>query len=306
MTVQVEWTLDALLGAFEQHLRRTCGASDCTIPGYCRYVRQFLRAVFADDQIVLTRLRPPDVIEFISVATTHYRPRTVKLAATALRSFLRFLRLQGICQARLDEAVPTAASWRLSTLPRYLREDQLQALLASLDGSTPRARRDRAMVLCLSALGLRASEVAKLRLEDIDWRAGTVHIRTRKTRRGAVLPLPREVGGAIAAYLRAGRPSKQERHVFVLHGRAVGSPIRSHVVGHAVRRALLRAGIAAPSCGTHLLRHTLATRMVRHGASLKEIADVLGHRSLDTTAIYAKVDISSLGQVALPWPEVAS
>ncbi len=161
------------------------------------------------------------------------------------------------------------------------------------------------MILCLSTLGLRASEVADLKLEDINWRAGLLHVRKRKSGRGSVLPLPHKLGRAITAYLRTGRPETRDRHVFLLHGGAIGMPIRSHVVAHAVRRALLRAGIDAPTWGSHLLRHTLATRMVRHGATLKEIADVLGHRAVDTTAIYAKVDVSSLAEVALPWPEVS-
>lgn len=159
-------------------------------------------------------------------------------------------------------------------------------------------------MLCLGSLGLRAAEVAGLHLEDLDWRASTVHVRTRKTRRGDVLPMPRDVGQALVAYLRDGRPTAEDRHVFLVE--RSGAPLRARAIRDVVRAALRRAGIAGlASTGSHVLRHTLATRMIRHGATLKEIADVLGHRCLDTTTIYAKVDLPALADVGLPWPEVA-
>ena len=149
------------------------------------------------------------------------------------------------------------------------------------------------------------AEVADLRLDDIDWRAGTIHIRAHKTRRAGVLPLPRDVGRAIVAYLRVERPKTTERCVFLLHGSdGRSSPFGRGRVSGIVARALRRAGIRAPIFGAHVLRHTLASRMVRRGTSLKEVADFLGHRSLDTTAIYAKLDLPALRDVALPWPEV--
>jgi site-specific recombinase XerD len=151
---------------------------------------------------------------------------------------------------------------------------------------------------------LRAGELAALELEDIDWREGTVRIRTRKTGRGAILPLPQNAGEAIVAYLRSGRPKTHDRHVFVLHRGAVGAAVSGPLVARVVRQALHRAGISPPTSGAHLLRHTLATRMVQAGAHLGEVADILGHRSLNTTATYAKVDLPSLGDVPLPWPEV--
>jgi site-specific recombinase XerD len=249
------------------------------------------------------RIRPCDVVDFVTAKSAHLQPRSVQLVATALRAFFRFLRIEGVCEARLTEAVPTVAAWRLSTLPRSLGDEQLRQVLAALDDSTARGFRDRAIILCLSGLGLRAGEVAGLHLEDLDWRAGTLQIRTRKTRRGALLPLPSEIGHALVAYLRAGRPPTQERHVFVVH-RGSCAPMTSRAIRDVVRSALRRAGVAAPTTGSHLLRHTLATRLIRRGASLKEIADLLGHRSLDTTAIYAKVDLPSLRDVAVPWPEV--
>jgi len=303
VTTRCDWTADALTGAFTDYQKRTRATCAHSLRKYARYVRRFLVGTFGEGPCDVARLGATDVVEFISARTAEYRPGTVKEVATALRQFFRFLRAAGISDTRLDEAVPTVAKWRLSTLPRYLTKDEHQQLLSSLDGSTACALRDRAIILCLSALGLRASEVAALELEDIDWRVGTVHLRTRKTGRGALLPLPRAAGDAIVAYLRGGRPTTHDRHVFVLHRGSVGAAVSGPLVARVVRQALLGTGIAAPTHGAHLLRHTLATRMIQGGAHLDEIAAVLGHRSLNTTAIYAKVDLASLGEVALPWPE---
>ena len=154
-------------------------------------------------------------------------------------------------------------------------------------------------------MGLRPGEVADLRLDDIDWRGGTIEVRTRKNRRGALLPLPHVVGQALVDYLSGERPVTDERRVFVQHlGVHCGKPISSTAVSGVVARALRRAAVDAPLAGAYVFRHTVASRMVQQGASLKEVADLLGHRSLDTTTIYAKLDLPRLREVALPWPEV--
>jgi site-specific recombinase XerD len=292
MTVNGPWTLDVLVASFVQHQQRTRGTSAHTLRRLERDVRQFLRAALGDDPVDPARLCASDVIAFISASAARYRPRTVKETATSLRWLFRFLRFEGLCDGRLDEVVPTVAGWRLATVPRGLSERDLDRLLASLDGSTACARRDRAMIVVLAFLGLRAGELAGLRLDDIDWRAGTVHIRTRKTGGGALLPLPHQAGRAIVAYLRHGRPKTADRHVFVVHQGRVGAAISGPFVAGVVRRAVLRAGIVTPAYGAHALRHALATRMLC--------------RSLDTTAVYAKVDLPALRDVALPWPEVRS
>ena len=194
----------------------------------------------------------------------------------------------------------------MAGLPRYLDDDQLAQLLASLDGSGPYGRRDRAIVVCLASLGFRPGELAALRLEDVDWRAGTVLVRQRKSGRGAVVPLPTEAGRAIVAYLRLERPATDGRTLFVQHRAARrGRPLTSGAVSEVVVRALRRARGEVPLEGAYVLRHTVAGRLVRRGASLKEVADFLGHRSLDTTAIYAKLDLPALREVALPWPKGA-
>ncbi len=306
MKSQEKVTSDALVEAFQEHLQRARGTDRRSRHLYGRYVRAFLGEVFGDGPVDVVVLSAPDVIRFITSLVDRYRPGTMRGVTSALRSFFRFLRLQGLRDDRLDEAVPSVAERKLLGLPHYLDDEQFERLLSSLSCSTPRACRDRAIVLCAARLGLRASEVAMIQLEDIDWREGILHVRKRKNGRGAVLPLPHDAGQAIVAYLRKGRPRTRSRHVFVLHHLRVGAPATSGVVSEAVRNALQEADIEAPSHGAHLLRHTLATRLIRRGASLKEIADLLGHRCLASTQVYAKLDLASLREVAQPWPEVAS
>lgn len=304
MMVQELWSLDTLVEAYKQHQRGARGLREQTLHGYEKFVRLLVRAALGDDPIDLARLSPSDVMEFVASLRGRYSPRSIKTVRTALRSFFRFLRVEGLCDERLEAAIPTVGHWRLSTLPRHLSDQQVMQLLASFDTSKPFGLRDRAIILCLATLGLRPREVAELRLEDIDWRRGTVRLRTRKTRRGAVLPLPHTAGCAIVAYLRGERPTTEERRVFVQHlGAHRGEPISSNAVSAVVVRALRRAGVQAPLAGAYVLRHTVASRMVRRGASLKEVADVLGHRCLDSATIYAKLDLPALREVSLPWPE---
>lgn len=306
MTSRDRLTVEAVLAAFDEYLRRTRGVCPEVRHNYARFVRAFLEAVFSGGEDVdLARVAVRDVVDFIVVSTRRYRPATVQLAATSLRSFFRFARASGLRADRLDDAVPTVPRRRAS-LPRHLDAMRFAALLASLDASSSQGLRDRAIILCVARLGLRASEVARLRLEDIDWRNGTVQVVTRKTGHGALLPLPADLGDALAGYLQHGRPDTQARQVFVVHRQRVGAPITRQLVGDAVDRAIRRAGIDAPMRGANLLRHSLATDLLTHAASMKEIADVFGHASLATTSIYASVDVAALRQAALPWPQVTS
>lgn len=306
MEVCDEQRLDELVSAFQEYLRRTRGVSPDERRKRARHVRVFIKYVSGDDPVDVRVFSTPDVISFIKSLVDRYRPRTIAHVCTSLRSFFRFLRVAGLRDDRLDEAVPGVVFRRLGGLPRYLDPRLLEQFISALDRSTPCARRDRAMILCVARLGLRASEVVRIRLEDIDWRAGMLHVPTRKTGRGALLPLATEVGEAVAAYLKDGRPKTRSRHVFVLHHKRVGEPTTQQTMHDAMRFALGKAGIDAPVRGPNLLRHTLATRLVRSGASLKEVADLLGHRRLETTQIYAKLDLESLREVAQPWPEVVS
>jgi len=223
-----------------------------------------------------------------------------------LRCFLRSLQLQGLCDARLVASVPSVRSWKLSHIPRLLSEEQLRLLLVSFDRSKGLGRRDYAMALCMAHLGLRAGEVARLCLDDIDWRNGILRIEGGKGRRCHILPLPAELGRAVVAYLKRGRPYTAHRRLFLRHTAPVGEPLRAGAVARAIWRAHQRGQVGAAWKGSHALRHTAATRLLHAGASLKEIADILGHRNIDSTAIYAKVDLPRLTEVALPWPELRS
>ena len=305
MTVHGSWTLDRLVEEYTQQQRRTRGLRPQTLRDRARLVRILIRAALGTDPVDPALLAPADVVAFITSLQGRFSPGSMRTVRSTLRSFFRFLRFQGFCGDELEAALPAVAYWRRATLPRSLTDQQVQQVLGSFDTSSPCRQRDHAIVQCLSTLGLRPGEVADLYLDDIDWRGGTLELRTRKNRRGAVLPLPRVVGQALVDYLSGERPATDERRVFVQHlGARRGKPISSTAVSGVVARALRRAAVDAPLAGAYLFRHTVASRMVQQGASLKEVADVLGHRSLDTTTIYAKLDLPRLREVALPWPEV--
>jgi len=289
-----------VLAAFEAHLRTGRGAASATCRGYTFFVGEFLRATFATGPLQFLEISAHHVISYVADRAARSSPGTAKLATTALRSFLHYLQMQGLCPEHLVDAVPIVAFWKRSRLPKILTDEQLGAFLRAFDRTTAIGRRDYAMALCLAHLGLRAVDVAGLALDDIDWRRGTVRL-GGKPRRESLLPLPATVGRAIVAYLRRGRPATSDRGVFVRHVAPIRSLDRGGVRA-AIRKAFDRTGLPVPSKGSHVLRHTAATRMLRSGASLKDIADVLRHRSLDTTVIYAKVDLPRLTQVALPWP----
>lgn len=302
MMIHGRWTVETLLVSFDEHLRRTRGVCAGTRGNYVRFTRGLLETVFADGPVEPADICVRDVVDFVGVLTGRYRPATVELAATSLRSFFRFLRAQSLRADRLEDAVPMMPR-RRTGLVRHLDPGRFEQLIASLESSTPRGLRDRAIILCMARLGLRASEVVQLRLDDVDWRNATVRVRVRKTGHGALLPLPDEVGAALARYLRHARPDTRTQQVFVLHRQRVGAPISSSIVGRAVDNALRHAGVVAPMRGANLLRHSLATELLDHGASLREIADLFGHTSLATTRIYASVDLAALREVALPWPQ---
>lgn len=305
MSVGLEWTREAALATFDDHLRRTRGVGERTRVNYARFVRAYLEERFPDGRVDIGELDVRGVTAFIGNTSLRYQPRTVQLAATSLRSFFRFLRSQGLGHEGLEDAVPMVPH-RRSGLVRHLDSSVLQALLGSLPSSTARDLRDRAIILCVARLGLRPGEVCRLRLDDIDWREGVLVVRARKTGHGARLPITAEVGQALAEYLQDGRPATSAREVFVLLHLRPGAPIRSDIVGRAVDLALTRAGIAAPTRGGNLLRHSLATDLQARGVGLGEIASLLGHSCLATTRIYAAVDIHALRQVAMPWPGATS
>ena len=286
---------------YEEHLREACGLSQSTIINYVPFVLDFLKECFGTGRVVWSELCAHDVVRFVERQARRLHPKRSKLLTSALRSFFRFARYRGKVKLDLGAAVPVVPHWTMTTVPRAIPADQVRQLLNSINRTTPVGLRDYAVLLLLARLGLRASEAAFLELDDINWKAGQLSIRG-KAGKGCDLPLPAEVGKAIAAYLRSGRPQSASRRVF-LRARA---PIRgfrgASGVGSIVRHRLQRAGIDAPTHGAHQFRHGLACELLRQGASLGEIGEVLGHQSPETTRIYAKVDFEALRTLALPWP----
>ncbi|MEK7301793.1 MAG: site-specific integrase [Pseudomonadota bacterium] len=272
-----------------------------TIINYVPFIRGFLEGRFGHGRVTLSRLCAGDVVRFVQRQAPYLHLKVAKLMTSALRSFLRYARYLGEVTLDLAAAVPIVANWSMTSIPRAISADHVRQLLASIDRHTALGRRDYAVLLLLAWLGLRASEVAFLELDDIDWKTGRLAVRSKGAQR-LELPLPTEVGKAIVAYLRHGRPLSTSRRVFL----RAKAPIRGFQgasgVGSIVRHSLKRAGINAPTTGAHQFRHGLATEMLRQGASLGEIGELLGHRHPQTTMIYSKVDLKALRTLALPWP----
>ena len=266
-----------------------------TVTNYVRSLRVFLRE---HTDRPLEAIEPRDVSRFMTRQCRRSSSRGLERMATSLRSFFRFALIEGLITAPLDQAVPSAARWSVAGLPRGLAPAQVAALFASCDRATPIGRRDYAILVLLVRLGLRAAEAAGLQLEDIDWRAGEIVVRG-KGHTEERLPLPADVGDALAAYLRHDRPRRPEREVFL----RASAPLRGLApqgLSEVVRAASERSGLG--SFGAHRLRHTAGTQMLRAGASLTEVAQVLRHRRVATTAMYAKVDHQALRTLAPPWP----
>lgn len=294
--------VEKIVEEFSAHLRDTRGAANSTCAISARYTREFLADQFGHQEIDFSGIESSAIVAFFAARGGRWTPGSMKVAATSLRRFFRYLQMLGHVDSRLVHAVPKIAGWRLASVPRVLTDEQVNALLASFDRSTPVGLRGYATTMCLARLGLRACEISALTLGDIAWRAGTITIPATKTRRADVLPLPAPVARAILAYLRHGRPAVSTRQIFVRHATPTGAT-GPGIVRAAVRNAGARAGFAADAVGPNVLRHTVATRLLHSGATMKDVADVLRHRSIDTAAIYAKVDVDSLRKVAGPWPK---
>jgi len=282
-------------------LRDALGAADATRARHLPIVRRFIAACAGPDASDWTGVFAQQVTEFICGEAAQRTGHGRKAPACATRSFLRFLPWRGAAPSALDRAIPSVRRARHASLPQHLSSEQLAQLLEPAAAPRPAQYRDRATLLLLARLGLRASDVAALEFDDLDWRTGQLRLRAGKCRRERMLPLPQEVGAALVEYLQHGRPSCQERRGFL----ALTDPVRAFhpaAVTRIVQRNLKRAGIPLGRLtGAHMLRHTAASRMVNRGASFKDVADVLGHRSLQTTGIYAKLDLDALAGMALPW-----
>jgi len=287
--------------SFTQYLVEERNLSQVTLRKILRFVRQFLTRRFGKGPILLDKLRPRDSTNFILRYPHSISPVYTKSIVSALRSFFRFLRLRGDIVIDLAASVPVVANWQFSTVPKYISPEQIERLLQSCDQNTIVGQRSYAILLLLVRLGLRASEVANITLDDIDWEAGEIIIRGKGSRRDR-LPLLYDVGKAMATYLRHGRPSCSMRQVFIRINAPHRRPITYDAIYRTVRCAFERAGVQAPQKSPHILRHSLATEMLRKGASLAEISQILRHRSLNTTKIYTKIDLEALRTLVQPWP----
>jgi site-specific recombinase XerD len=292
--------LGVVLDQYRTWLVDERGLAPSTVLRYVNTARRFLsEQALADDVFTPTGLTGRDVNAFLLRECARVSAGSAKGRVAELRSVLRFLYLQDITPLRLGTAVPPVGGWRLATLPPpAMSATDVQLLLDTCERSTPVGVRDFAMMMLVARLGLRSIEIARLELRDVDWRSGELVVRG-KARRHDRLPLPAEVGEALVAYLSSGRNPADAVHVF-LTCRAPRGPIRADLVGDVVERACLRAGL--PHVGPHRLRHALAGELLRQGAGLVAIGQVLRHRDLATTALYAKVDLGALRQVAQPWP----
>lgn len=286
---------EALMDSFGSYLLSERGLTAGTVRGYVAHATRFVTGLAPGE---LGQVTPAEITTAVLD-----RSATVSVSATqnfvaGLRAFLRFCFIEGLVEVDLSQAALAVTGRRRSCLPQGISSDEAAALLASCDRRTGIGRRDYAMLITLLRLGLRRGEVAGIRLEDIDWRAGELVV-VGKGARSDRLPLPADVGGAIAAYLTRGRPATDRREVF-LRARAPFEPIAPGTVASTVRRACRRAGL--PEVGSHALRHTVACAMVAAQVPLPQIAQVLRHRSLQSTAIYARVDLDQLRALAQPWP----
>jgi site-specific recombinase XerD len=291
-----------ILKSFGEWMRMQRGTSDLTLYNYSLTIRALFNR-FGEDpsQLDAHRLR-----QFVLIQSGEKGWAAAKRTTTALRMYLRFLITDGRCREGLLDAIPVLAHWRLASLPRYLASEDVERIIDSCDLSSPIGKRDRAILLLLARLGLRAGDIVQLRLQDIDWKGAWIRV-SGKSRRETRLPLSQEVGEAIVAYLQEGRPQARFDALF-LRSRAPFRAFASHAaVSVLVASAIRRAGIKRLVRGAaHLLRHSVATSMLQHGASLQEISALLRHQSIETTQIYAKVDVRKLEQIAQPWPEVKS
>lgn len=291
-----------LLISFCDWMRRQRGTCDATLYGYSIPVRDLLKKLGEDPAMFdAQKLR-----QFILDTNQRCGWASAKKCTTAARMFLRFLIADGRCAAGLEGAIPVLAHWRLSSLPRYLQTEEVERVIAACDPAKPAGKRDRAILLLLARLGLRAGDIVQLRLADLDWKEAKISV-SGKGRRQTLMPLTQEIGDAIARYITDGRPETAVDALFI-RSRAPFRALANHcAVSMIAAQAMHRAGVVCPSRGAaHVLRHSIASSMLRQGASLQDIAGVLRHRSTATTEIYAKVDVVALRQIAQPWPEVKS
>ncbi len=294
---------DRLIEQFSQHLVNERGLSNTANDRYCGLASEFLAKRFRGKKIRLRKLSAKDVYDFTLSYSRRVRPKTAALAVSALRSFFRFLLLDGLITIDLAEYVPTIPNRTNADLPRYLGAEEIRTIIDSCDRSTATGKRNYAILLILARFGLRACEVRALTLDDIDWQSGMLTVRGKGQRLNR-FPLPKDVGAAIVEYIKTARPHSLCRHLFLSSRPPIRELTNSASISSMVRRTIMQTSLRPPYCGAHVFRHSLGTQVLRSGASLREVGHLLRHRGMNTTAIYAKVDFKGLSQVALPWPGI--
>lgn len=297
----VESPRQRVINGFQHYLLQERRLSPATPHNYLPVIDQFLSERFPRKVLNLSAIRAVDVTDFVRHHAHQLSPGRAALMVTALRSFFRYLLHRGDVATDLAACVPTVPKWKFAVLPKFLSADSVQRVLDGCDRQTSIGRRNYAILLLLARLGLRAGEVVGLNLEDIDWKEGLIAIRG-KGGKSVLMPLPVDVGEAIATYLRQDRARCSVRRVFIRHRAPLVGFRNSLAICSLVMRALKEAGVESAHTGAHVFRHSLATNLLREGCSLDEIGELLRHRSPDTTAIYAKVDLVALRTLALPWP----
>jgi site-specific recombinase XerD len=293
--------LAQILNRYETHLRIERGLVAHTILEYQSFVRKFLMERFRRRPLLLKAVKASDISDFVLCHAPGMRVKRAQVMTTAFRSFFRFLFAKGELQADLAASVLTVANWQQSTVPKYLARKEVERVLKACDRRTAVGRRNYAILLLLARLGLRAGEVVGLQLEDINWRVGEILVRGKGLLHDR-MPLPADVGEALASYLRRDRPPCQTRQVFVCMKAPRRGFAHPSTLSTIVRRAIVHADLHPPLKGAHLLRHSLATSLLRSGATMGEIGEVLRHRAPNTTEIYAKIDFEGLRSLAHPWP----
>jgi site-specific recombinase XerD len=293
--------IEQMEAEYVDYMRHERNLAPATIRSNRITARNLLTFLFANGPLTFDSVAARDVMAHIRLTTKACHPNSARRVVGGVRAFLRFALYRGWLDTDMSAHIPAPAVWSQSSIPRSLQDDQVLRTLAQCDRATPSGCRDYAVILLLARLGLRAGEVVALQLGDIDWHAGELLVRNGQTRVDR-LPLPYEVGHALAQYLSENRPRCSSRQVFLRAQAPMEGFSSGTAVAAIVRRALQRAGVDAPSKGAHVLRHTLATRLLREGSSLPEIGEVLRHRQQQTTTIYAKVDVPSLRAIAPSWP----
>jgi site-specific recombinase XerD len=292
--------VDIILARYDHYLINVRGLSLGTRVDYLRIVRHFLEHRQND---CLESISGTELLEYLTsrFERCSYHKSRLRIRS-GIRIFLRFLYWEGTLSIDLDRVVPKVRTWKLATVPRHIPWQDVRKLIDSINTFNPAGLRNRAVLLLLALLGLRSGEVQKLKLEDIHWQKAEIYLPRTKAERERILPLPKEAADALEEYILYGRPRINSPYVFLRHLAPVGPFKASNSIGDIVRRGLRNAGIKAPLTGAYLLRHSLATHLVNSQVPIKEVADILGHASIDTTAIYTKVDKTNLASVALPFP----